>query len=180
MKKESLPLGIAEKAFKDFDKSDKNKFKVIAKYDLSFLIGEPMYRQGVTNKRFHIEAIEELKKFLSIKVIAEPHPLGMFSPIVAAAWHSFILNTIEYEKFCKKTYGKTIHHVPGGGASVDNKVWISIYREWFNDFPVIWTLDVGGTEIPRYLHALNVEGTLISDDLDSDDGQYVYADGSND
>lgn len=169
---ENHPLAFHVEAWKDLDRKGKTKARGIEEYDLSFIAGEPMFRNGIVNKRFHFEAIPELKKFLSIKIIADPHPLGMFSPIIAAAWHCFILNTIKYEEFCKKFYGKLIHHVPGGGAGLDNRVWIAIYKEWFGDFPTIWMLDIGGTEIPGYRHSLNVDGVLPSMDCDSDDGAY--------
>jgi len=172
-KDDKLPLGISEKAWKDMSDEDRDKLTGISEFNLDFIVGDPMFRQGVTNKRFHFDVQDELKKFLAIKVIAEPHPLGMFSPLVATAWHCFILNTIQYEEFCQKYYGRTIHHVPGGGAGSDNSVWIAIYREWFGEFPMIWMLDIGGTEIPKYAYSLNTEGALTSRDLDSDDGQYA-------
>ena len=170
--KKGNPLKMLNEAWKDLSKTQKEKLIAIEEEDFSFLIGEQIFRQGVINKRHHIEAVEELKKFLAIKILKEPHPLGMFSPIVAAAWHAFILDTIKYESFCKKHYGKTIHHIPGGGAHIDNSIWMSMYREWFGLFPPVWKLDIGGTEIPGYEHSMNVEGNLDSGDLDSDDGAH--------
>ena len=34
------------------------------------------------------------------------------SPIVDEIWHDFILDTIEYQRYCNKTFGRLVHHMP--------------------------------------------------------------------
>ena len=46
--------------------------------------------------------------------------LGMFSSGVDKIWHSHILNTVLYERFCMQVYGKMIHHVPNTRKSQES------------------------------------------------------------
>lgn len=169
------PLSINQKPFVDFSENEKKKLKKLHDYDLSFLEGEPSYRMGIVERRLHHDAIEELKKFFAIKILRDIHPLGMFSPLIAGVWHAFILDTQEYEKFCTKLYGGTIHHIPGGGKrnEIDNSIWMSVYKEWFGSFPPVWKMDKNGNEIPGYEYMMNVEGNVNASDQDSDDGAFA-------
>lgn len=67
------------------------------------------------------------------------------------AWHHFILFTQDYDEFCKKHFGKFIHHVPNTrrrahivGSGVLAKT-IQTARGIFGDLSVNWT----GTEGAR-------------------------------
>lgn len=171
-KNNETPLGINQNVFKSLTAKEKKIIKIIDGADLSFLVGEQLFRSGISKKIHHVTAIDELKKFFAIKVITKLGGMGVFSPIVAETWHAFILDTRKYEKFCKVIYGKLIHHVPGGGPKATNKPWMAVYREWFGDFPYIWKLDLSGAEIPGYEHAMNVVGFMSQKDLDSDDSKY--------
>lgn len=172
---EELPLGIDESVWKDLDSKEQEIAKTLASWDLSFLEGDRLSRHGLKSTYTHGHVIVELKKFLLIKVLRSPHPMGCFSETVAACWHAFILDTMRYEEFCQRLYGKTIHHRPSnyGRGENDNTIWISIYHEWFGKFPEVWKLDINGREIPGYERAMNVEGNVASNDMDSDDGQYA-------
>jgi len=172
MANQDLPLGIKEEAWEDLDENKKAKLKLIANWDLSFLEGVPLFRQGVIRKEYHRPSIEELKKFLAIKVIESPKHMGMFGAMVVASWHAFILDTIKYEQFCNEVYGKTIHHVPGGKPVDDTTIWLSIYHAWFGKLPPVWKLDIGGTEMPGMETRMNVKLSCDEDHLDSDDGAY--------
>lgn len=54
----------------------------------------------------------ELKRYLIISAINYPTPIDMFSKEVDHLWHTFILFTEEYEKYCKEMFGRFIHHAP--------------------------------------------------------------------
>ncbi|MBK3780138.1 hypothetical protein G3A43_07695 [Paraburkholderia aspalathi] len=43
-------------------------------------------------------------------------PLGMPSELVDEAWHAFVLCTLEYELFCKRFFGRMVHHQPDPSA----------------------------------------------------------------
>nr|VFK21548.1 MAG: hypothetical protein BECKLFY1418C_GA0070996_10967 [Candidatus Kentron sp. LFY] len=168
------PLGFNESAWNDLEDGEKEKVTKIHDWDFSFLTGDQLLRHGVCERCIHDDATNELKRFFAVKVLRDIHPMGCFSQVVAEAWHAFILDTQRYEEFCSVVYGKTIHHIPTnyGKGVMDNSVWMSVYREWFGDFPRVWKLDKEGKEIPGYEHAMNIEGNIVSSDMDSDDGAF--------
>ena len=168
------PLGIGVSAWRDLTDMDRAHAERVAAWDFDFLIGDQLKRHGVADTAIHKSVLLELKRFLFIKICREPHPLGCFGPMVAAAWHAFILDTQRYEEFCQSLYGRTIHHKPSnyGEGVLDNSLWISIYTEWFGKFPKVWKLGLDGQEIPGYEYGMNVQGNVVSSDLDSDDGAY--------
>ncbi len=45
--------------------------------------------------------------------------IGMPSHAVDEAWHGLILCTARYSAFCKRAYGRFLHHHPEGGAPSD-------------------------------------------------------------
>ena len=57
---------------------------------------------------------KELKRYLVISVIEKnnSNSVGMYSKDVDNLWHTFILFTKDYFKFCKSCTGNYIHHVP--------------------------------------------------------------------
>src|SRR5436190_805556 len=76
--------------------------EVIARYKKDY---------GVSDETAKIHE-RELKRFLIIS--AENHPKGtdMFSSEIDDLWHTFLLFTKDYEKYCKEILGGFIHHVP--------------------------------------------------------------------
>lgn len=112
------------------------------------------------------EIVDEFKKFMAIVVIN--HETGkrveMVSELVDEIWHTFILFTNEYRKFCDTLVGEYIHHEP----NVDSRYGIDplfpykkkqstefFYKEYercFGSLPEIWnvrkssTSDITGKE----------------------------------
>lgn len=62
------------------------------------------------------EIFSEMKKFLYISEIAQQKcmQIEIDEPtlIIDKMWHHFILFTNDYEAFCKKFFGKFLHHIP--------------------------------------------------------------------
>lgn len=84
----------------------------------------------------------ELKKFLML-ADAHPTPLPMMSALVDAAWHQFILYTVEYDSFCRETFGRLQHHSPRGsegshGEGLTVATFVDVYREHFGPLPDVW------------------------------------------
>lgn len=52
----------------------------------------------------------EVEKFLTLCAMSVCPRVP--SPAVDAFWHEFILNTVEYEKFCKVNFSLFVHHQP--------------------------------------------------------------------
>ena len=58
----------------------------------------------------------DVKKYLWLSAFARRRPsppqLDMFSPLVDELWHTFILFTKMYHKYCEDCFGYYIHHSP--------------------------------------------------------------------
>ncbi|TBF80817.1 hypothetical protein [Rhizobium leguminosarum] len=174
MENPQLPMRFLKDAWDELSERDRARAELVAGWDLNFITADQLVRLGLQPRDWDDEAKFELKRFLTIKVLRDPHPLGCFGQIVAAVWHAFILDTQRYAEFCDKSYGKLIHHKPNnyGEGVADNAIWISIYHEWFGLFPAVWKIDLVGMEVPGVEHAMNVEGQVSSANMDSDDGAY--------
>ena len=73
---------------------------------------------SMTREEFN-ELLPEYQKFMALVAQGYTH-LGMFSSGVDKIWHAHILNTVLYEQFCTKIYGKMIHHVPHAHKSQES------------------------------------------------------------
>lgn len=69
------------------------------------------------------EVVNEFKKFMAIVVINQKtgKKVEMVSELVDEVWHTFILFTSEYKKFCDTLVGEYIHHEPNvdSGYGID-------------------------------------------------------------
>src|SRR5690348_8802846 len=57
------------------------------------------------------ESVAELRKFFKLIALGYDS-LGMASDVVDEAWHTFILFTLDYSRFCDEVFGRFIHHHP--------------------------------------------------------------------
>jgi hypothetical protein len=55
---------------------------------------------------------KELKRYLILAAENSPKNVDMFSPTIDDLWHTFLLFTKDYEKYCKEMLGEFVHHVP--------------------------------------------------------------------
>lgn len=56
--------------------------------------------------------VNEAKRFLIMGALNTGQRASMLSEEVDELWHTFILFTQDYDKFCKETLGKFVHHIP--------------------------------------------------------------------
>ena len=83
------------------------------------------------------ELVDEFKKFVAIVIInyEKGKKIEMVSELVDELWHTFILFTNDYRKFCDTTVGEYIHHDPNVNAEDRNGPSSSlIKREILNFF----------------------------------------------
>lgn len=92
-------------------------------------------------------AIREVIRFLML--VAE-YPTGKLTPShrVDLAWHEFILCTRAYGKFCDETFGRMIHHYPGGSEASNRHQFGETLRLYQSRF---------GTPNPYYWGSQNRE-----------------------
>ena len=96
-----------------------------------------------------------LKEYFHICNIAGKTMIAMPSQVVDIAWHDFILFTKEYELFCKKSFGRFLHHTPAEAMISKTKAQESIKKVWLiscereniipeypDKLPILFKLDV--------------------------------------
>lgn len=88
----------------------------------------------------------ECKRFLGLCASNPAKAYGMRGPI-DKYWHTFILFTMEYAKFCDTVAGRFLHHVPRSSLTppADAKT-SSRYAEMLNDYQQVF-----GEEPPAHL-----------------------------
>ncbi len=98
------------------------------------------------------EIVNEFKKFMAIIVINHETDkrVEMVSELVDEVWHTFILFTNEYRKFCDTLVGEYIHHEPNVSSyGVDplfsfkkkqsTEFFYQEYERCFGALPDVWT-----------------------------------------
>jgi hypothetical protein len=98
------------------------------------------------------EILDEFKKYMAILVInyRNGKKVEMVSELVDEVWHTFILFTNEYRKFCETIIGEYIHHEPNVSSyGVDplfslkkkqgTEFFYEEYERCFGPLPDVWT-----------------------------------------
>lgn len=110
----------------------KNQTQFINQYPLPQRVREkvqstyPHLNQGDTDL-----VIDALKGYFLICNVAKRRMIAMPSQVVDVAWHEFILFTREYTHFCKKAFGKYLHHTPAEAMNSATSVQDGIKRAWY-------------------------------------------------
>ena len=111
----------------------------------------------------------ELERFFQLVEISKT-PLAVMSPEVDALWHTFILQTKQYEEFCMLRFGEYVHHQSHTKSLPVPKVAISnLYTKYQNVFGVVpdmWLKNLPikyhklllGGKVPRQLLSLQWSG----------------------
>ena len=74
--------------------------------------------------------LANLREYFLICHMAKGQPVAMPSKAVDVAWHAFILHTREYKTFCKKAFGRFLHHTPISASTNSQDVDASLQRTW--------------------------------------------------
>jgi hypothetical protein len=83
-------------------------------------------------KEEHRDTIEHaLRQFFLAVLFARRRAVAMPSDAVDALWHSMILHTHEYDKFCQHALGRFLHHSPNGAPSRSvESIRAELWRTW--------------------------------------------------
>lgn len=77
------------------------------------------------------QVLEGLRDYFIVVVMARGSGvLSMPSQAVDEAWHAFILSTKSYASFCKRAFGKFLHHHPAETMTAPTQATIGIKRTW--------------------------------------------------
>lgn len=81
-------------------------------YEAPFLI-EKLLREGIVDSSEEGEALfMEVKRYLVLARLDRSFTFDMYSLRVDGVWHQFILYTVEYTDFCRRFFGRYLHHSP--------------------------------------------------------------------
>lgn len=129
-----------------------------------------------------------LRQFFGAHLLSGRKFVAMPSKAVDDLWHEFILYTRDYEQFCKRAFGRFMHHTPAVamGPSAGRRVADGLRRAWWfackdedidpkraSRLPLLFALD-GQLQIPngfRYdldcdaLHKNGVTNVHCTNDL---------------
>jgi hypothetical protein len=77
-----------------------------------------------------LRVVKALREFFLIRLRVGDRLIGMPSRVVDDLWHEFILDTREYERFCKSAFGRFFHHVPAAANPPDKKMGAALRATW--------------------------------------------------
>jgi hypothetical protein len=113
----------------------------IDSYDL-FFVKEHMEAEGLLRGEDFAKIEHEFKRFLKL-ILSESGPLAVIDPRVDQLWHSFILFTSQYEKFCNDVVGFFVHHQPRTSRTpvAESAVlnFVDAYKRRFGELDLFWT-----------------------------------------
>jgi hypothetical protein len=104
-------------------------------------------------------------------------------------WHEFILHTREYAAFCRKAFGRMLHHTPATALTGNRKhnaglrrVWYHACREDLIDprnairLPLLFALDAKLMIPDGFRYALDCHGLAPQDPRSADAGGHCAGD----
>ncbi len=92
-------------------------------------------------------AFEEVKKYLLLSYSGQTHNYSMWSRKVDEVWHQFVLFTAEYNRFCRRYFGRYVHHAPSNAPKhhaseelpeATRAEFKEAYEQRFGPLPAIW------------------------------------------
>lgn len=77
-----------------------------------------------------LRVAEALREFFLVRSRVGDRLIGMPSRVVDDLWHEFILDTREYERFCKLAFGGFFHHVPATANPPGKRMDAALRATW--------------------------------------------------
>jgi hypothetical protein len=93
----------------------------------------------------------------------------MPSKVVDMLWHEFILNTHEYEQFCRQAFGKLLHHTPTEMLSSSKQITATKMQKGMK---VIWLFSCEEQKIQSLTPVTLPALFAIDEELNIPDGFY--------
>jgi hypothetical protein len=125
------------------------------KYQIPSAVAERLRQQKPFNDMTELqlkEILDEFKKYIAILIInyRNGKKVEMVGELIDEVWHTFILFTNEYRKFCETIIGEYIHHEPNVSSyGVDPlflfkkkqsiEFFYEEYERCFGPLPDVWT-----------------------------------------
>lgn len=109
-----------------------------------FILAQPFPAFLRTKLRGHYPALSDaqladvergLRQFFVASAQARGRFVAMPSRVVDALWHEFILHTRGYEAYCRRAFGRLLHHTPAEalppGAAAGTQRHAGLRRAWY-------------------------------------------------
>ncbi len=104
-------------------------------------VKERVLKSGIVPEKDLEEAVLEYRKFLGL-VLLGYGKLGMANPMVDEVWHTHILFTRDYLRFCTDVFGGFVHHNPVTTNRPDDGEsamrFARAYNEVYGELAPIW------------------------------------------
>jgi hypothetical protein len=86
-------------------------------YRAPFVIEKLLMNKTVATEREGEDLFRELLRYLWLVESDRTRAWPMTSLRVDEAWHQFVLFTVEYAAFCRRFFGRFLHHAPKGAPA---------------------------------------------------------------
>lgn len=87
-------------------------------------------RPGLSDKDRYL-VMRALRKFFLAYLNGGLKPVAMPSQVADDLWHEFILYTRHYHSFCRRAFGRYMHHTPAVVLSADRRTNTGLRRVWW-------------------------------------------------
>lgn len=71
-----------------------------------------------------------LRDWFEVNALADRRYVSMPSRAVDEAWHEFILFTRQYDQYCRRVFGRFLHHVPAEAMQSQHVAQEGVRRTW--------------------------------------------------
>lgn len=149
-------FNISEQAILKLSAKTLESLAKLDKYPIPSGVAERLRQKKPFNDMTELQLndiLYEFKKYIAILIInyRNGKKVEMVSELVDEVWHTFILFTNEYRKFCEATIGEYIHHEPNVSSvyGVDplflfkkkqsTEFFYEEYQRCFGVLPDLWT-----------------------------------------
>jgi hypothetical protein len=114
-------------------------YKALKKKRLHFIktyAFHPVLKDKVREKYPHLSeedadvVMAALRDYFIICRMGNHRLISMPSKVADVAWHEFILCTRWYDEFCKKAFGRFLHHTPNVAMKSPNGQGVGLQRAW--------------------------------------------------
>ena len=167
MTQEVVVVVAAEVVVEEVDYMNKIAKKLYS-YKVPAYIKQRFWRdhgQHLTKKEVDL-VFDTLKDFMYLSLYGHVY---LSSYIVDEAWHTFILFTKDYHKFCNEVFGKYFHHMPSisGGYKNDIKEIADTYLLMKEKLPksklfkIDKKLSIKGSNVKRIISLKKSKGKIV-------------------
>ena len=103
----------------------------ISKYIFPVFLTQKLQQQYPQLTREQLDlVVKGLRQYFLMCCKAEKKLVAMPSQVVDDLWHQFILHTRAYQVFCRKGFGRFLHHTPAEAMTSKQDAPDSIKRAW--------------------------------------------------